>query len=271
LIHRSRPSKFIVRKGDHLESIYGFPQYYEIAFSYRDIASEVDVMEEAIRRYSKIPVHNVLELACGNSPHMLEFSSRGYQYSGLDLSPTMVEFAKEKAKNENLDVQFYLANFVDFRLKEPVDFIYIMLGSLYVNNTEELLSHFSAVEQALKPGGLYFLDWCIDFSPLDNTQDSWVMRKDGITVTTLYTTRLFHAAEQLYEENILFTVKDHGIQKTLAHRGSRRAIFPQEFVLATTKLHHFELLGWWNDWNWKRPLGEGRTEIIRPITILRRL
>ena len=175
----------------------------------------------------------------------------------------MVEFAKEKAKNENLDVQFYLANFVDFRLKEPVDFIYIMLGSLYVNNTEELLSHFSAVEQALKPGGLYFLDWCIDFSPLDNTQDSWVMRKDGITVTTLYTTRLFHAAEQLYEENILFTVKDHGIQKTLAHRGSRRAIFPQEFVLATTKLHHFELLGWWNDWNWKRPLG-GRTEIIRP-------
>ena len=71
----------------------------------------------------------------------------------------------KKAKNENLDVQFYLANFVDFRLKEPVDFIYIMLGSLYVNNTEELLSHFSAVEQALKPGGLYFLDWCIDFSP----------------------------------------------------------------------------------------------------------
>ena len=68
MIHRSRPSKFIVRKGDHLESIYGFPQYYEIAFSYRDIASEVDVMEEAIRRYSKIPVHNVLELACGNSP-----------------------------------------------------------------------------------------------------------------------------------------------------------------------------------------------------------
>ena len=253
-----------------MASIYGFPQYYEIAYSYRDIPSEVDVMEEAIRTYSKIPVKTVLELACGNSPHMLELAARGYRYYGLDLSPTMLQFAQDKAQAQNLDVQFYLANFIDFRLEEPVDFLYIMLGSLYVNNTEELLNHFTAVEKALKPGGLYFLDWCIDFSPLDNTQDSWVMRRGGVTVATRYTTRLHNAAEQLYEENILFTIEDHGTQKKLLHSSLRRAIFPQEFVLAATKLHRFELLGWWNDWNWKRPLSEGRGEIVRPITVLRR-
>lgn len=271
MIHASRPFKLLFRKGDYLDSIYGFPNYYEIAYSYRNIAAEVDVMEEAIRKYSRIPVHTVLELACGNSPHMLELATRGYQYYGLDLSPTMLEFAQNKADAHQIDVQFYLANFIDFQLEEPMDFIYIMLGSLYVNDTEELLSHFRTVHKALKPGGLYFLDWCVDFSPLDNSQDSWVMRRGGITVTTRYSTRLFNAAQQLYEENILFTIKDHGKQKKLLHTGIRRAIFPQEFVLAATKLNGFELLGWWDDWNWERPLGEGRGEIVRPITVLRRL
>lgn len=97
------------------------------------------------------------------------------------------------------------------------------------------------------------------------------MRRDGITVSTRYTTRLRNAAEQLYEENILFTIRDRGRQQKLLHTGIRRAIFPQEFVLAATKLNDFELLGWWNDWNWNRPLGEGRGEIIRPITILRKI
>jgi hypothetical protein len=50
----------------------------------------------------------------------------------------------------------------------------------------------------------------------------------------------------------------------------RRAIFPQEFMLAATKLHNFEFVGWWNDWNLQQPLGEGRGEIVRPITVLRR-
>ncbi|NMA60635.1 MAG: class I SAM-dependent methyltransferase [Firmicutes bacterium] len=256
-----------------MDNIYAFPQYYEIAFSYRDIIREVDVMEQAIAQYSHIPVENVLELACGNSPHMVELASRGYNYHGLDLSPTMLEFAQEKTRIHDFNANFYLANLVDFEVKEPLDFIYIMLGSLYVGDTKELLSHFSSVERALKPGGLYFLDWCVDFSPLDNVQDSWVMRKNKITVTTHYTTRPYNPAEQLYQERISFTVKDRGKQHRLVHSGLRRAIFPQEFLLVSTKLHNFEFLGWWNNWNWQAPLGEneGREEIVRPITILRRV
>jgi len=265
------PPKISLEKGDSLDSIYSFPHYYEIAFSYRDIPKEVDTMEEAMARYSKIPVKTVLELACGNGPHMLEFLARGYEYWGLDLNPTMLEYAQEKAAAKGFAPKFYLADLADFRLDEPADFLYIMMGSLYVENTEKLLSHFASAQAGLKPGGLYFLDWCIDFEPLSNNFDQWVMRRDGITVTTRYTTRLHNAPEQLYEENILFTIKDRGQEHNLLHKGLRRAIFPQEFILAATKLHQFEFLGWWNDWDLQAPLGEGRGEIVRPITILRRL
>lgn len=254
-----------------MDSIYSFPQYYEIAFSYRDIPGEVNVMEEAMARYSKIPVKTVLELACGTGPHMLEFLNRGYEYWGLDLNPTMLEYAQERAAKRGYSPKFYLANLKDFQLDEPADFLYIMMGSLYVRNTEELLSHFTSAQAGLKPGGLYFLDWCIDFEPLNRSFDSWVMRREGITVATRYTAKVHDAAEQLFEENILFSINDKGRERTLLHRGLRRAIYPQEFILAATKLHQFEFVGWWNDWNLQVPLGEGRGEIVRPITILRRV
>ena len=181
----------------------------------------------------------------------------------------MIEFAQQKAASKNCEAKFYLADLTDFA-ERACGLPYIMLGSLYVGNTEGLLSHFTSAEAGLKQGGLYFLDWCIDFEPLSHTVDSWVMRRGGITVNTRYTTRLHDAAEQLYEENILFTIKEKGAERTLLHKGMRRAIFPQEFMLAATKLHNFEFVGWWNDWNLQQPLGEGRGEIVRPITVLRR-
>lgn len=254
-----------------MESIYAYPEYYDIAFSYRNIPAETTVMEEAMAKYSRIPVKTVLELACGNSPHMLEFMKRGYTYAGLDISATMLDFARKKAAEANCNPRFYQASFIDFELDEPVDFIYIMLGSLYVSNTDELLQHFATVEKALKPGGLYFLDWCVDFSPLNYTQDRWTMKRDHISVTTHYITRLHHAAEQLFTEEITLRIKDGIRQRRLVHRGLRRAIFPQEFLLAATRLNNFEFIGWWNDWNWHQPLAEvGDKEILRPITVLRR-
>lgn len=252
-----------------MDNIYSYPHYYEIAYSYRNIPAEVDIMEEAIRKFSLIHVEHCLELACGNSPHMQELLFRGYDYSGLDLSKSMLEYAREKAGD--YQPQFHLADLTDFQVEKPVDFIYIMMGSLYAQNTAGLLSHFKSVEEALKPGGLYFLDWCVDFTSLDYTEDSWVMRRGNITVTTHYSTRLFNVVKQLYRERILFSVKDGTLRKRLLHDGLRRAIFPQEFLLAATKLHRFEFLGWWNDWNWKRPLNKVKGDIYRPITILRRL
>ncbi len=97
---------------------------------------------------------------------MLELISRGYEYEGLDISSTMLDFAREKAATAGFNPSFHLADFIDFELEQRADFIYIMLGSLYVNSTTELLSHFHCVERALKRGGgLYFLDWCVDFRP----------------------------------------------------------------------------------------------------------
>ena len=56
----------------------------------------------------------------------------------------------------------------------------------------------------------------------------------------------------------------------LEHSNIRRAIYPQEFVLVASHMHQFELVGWWNDWDFNQPLDSVTHGIVRPIIVLRR-
>ena len=78
--------------------VYENPFYYDVAFSFRDIAREVDFFEECIKRFSKIKVRKVLDIGCGPSPYMLELVKRGYSFAGLDISKPMLNYSLKKAK-----------------------------------------------------------------------------------------------------------------------------------------------------------------------------
>lgn len=258
------------RSGKALDnSLYANPTYYEIAFSYRDIPWEVKVMQQVIRDYSKIPVRRVLEFGCGNSPHMEELLKLGYWYIGMDLSPEMLQYSQKKAERLGHQVELHRQNMVNFRLQQPVDFAYTMLGSLYVKTTEELISHFANANKALNRGGLYFLDWCVDFSWLADSDDYWTTGRNGITVNVHHSTRLINCIEQTFEENIELAINDHGTSRNVKQRSIRRAIYPQEFLLISQQ-QGFEFIGWWNDWDLDSPLDGTEEFITRPISLLRK-
>jgi SAM-dependent methyltransferase len=254
-----------------MNRVYHHPKYYEIAFSFRDIRKEVDFMERCMASYSQIPVQNILEVGCGNSPHLIEIASRGYRYIGIDLSPEMIEYSQAKAASIGKTAQVFQANMVDFRLKQQVDFAYVALASLFVSNTAELISHFSSVSRALRPGGLYLLDWCIHFGPPVDHQESWEVEQNGIKVHTEVRLKAVDRIEQTIEELISIGVDDHGKQKKIAGRSIRRVIYPQEFLLLLSCYKKFEFVGWWNNWDLTKPLRGTEKDINRPVTVIRRL
>jgi SAM-dependent methyltransferase len=253
--------------------LYSNPRYYEIAFSFRDIGQEIDVFEECFHRYSKIPVRRVLELGCGPSPHIGEFARRGYEYAGLDINEHMLDYAGQKAKELGAAATFIRADMRHFSLENPADFVYVMLGSLYAQTTDDLLSHFAAVAQALTPGGLYLLDWCINFQ-WDTTsthKQRWTIEKNGVTIDAEYMIEdVVDRAAQTYRDKLVVDVNDHGKTRRLESVEVRRNIFPQEFLLLAEKSGEFEFIGWWNNWNLDEPV-ERAEHIDRPITVLRRL
>lgn len=255
-----------------MSSVYKHPRYYEIAFGFRDIAGEVDVLEECMRRYSRCPVKSVLELGCGNSPHMTELVGRGYEYHGLDLSRDMLQYSRDIARKAGVKANLMEGDMRDFSLGAIVDFAYVMLGSLIVGSTAELLSHLTSVARVLREGGLYFLDWCIQYeTPFEaGGGDSWEMEDGGIRVKTTVSWKAIDRVEQTFFEELVFEVDDKGKEVSIAGRDIKRAIYPQEFLLLISSLAEFEFIGWWNNWDLQRPLG-GDEKIDRPIVLIRRI
>lgn len=253
--------------------VYDYPRYYEIAFSFRDIPKEVSLFEECIRRYSRIPVKSMLELACGQAPHMPEIVNRGYRYTGIDLSEAMLEDAHCRTP-QDAKVRLIRADMLDFSLERKVDFAFVLLGSLYATNSRELTSHFDSVARALRRGGLYFLDWYVEFEPLSekNRDDTWVLERDGIRIKTNVSYEPLSLVEQTFEETITLEVDDHGRRLAVAEKSFRRAIYPQEFLRMLEARKDFEFVGWWNDWNLAYPLEAwpASCKISRPITLIRR-
>ncbi len=250
---------------------YDFPRYYDIAFSFRDIAHEVDVMEECIRRSSLVPVKSVLEPACGTAPHMVELARRGYAYSGIDLSAPMLARARQRASEAGLSVRLEQADMVHFRVAEPGDFAFVLLGSLYVRSPAELDTHLQSVAAALRTGALYLLDWCVHFGPQPPGQgEDWEIEQDGVRVKASVSYRPAGAADQVYEEQIVLDVDDRGQKHRLAGTALRLMIQPQEFLQAVVRSGTFEFVGWWNDWNLNQPLDKAK-RVNRPITLLRRM
>lgn len=253
-------------------SLYDNPKYYEIAFSFRNIRAEADLFEECFRRFSQIPVKSVLELGCGNCPHMEELIKRGYEYSGLDSSKAMLDYGQEKALRIGAQINLIQGDMIDFTLDEEADFVYVLLDSLAAKNTSEILSHFNSVGRALKKGGLYLLDWCIQFDPPGGSEgkDSWEMEREGIRVKTTVSWKQINRVEQTFEETISLEVNDQGSEFNLVHSGIRRAIYPQEFLCLVRSSSDFEFVGWWNNWDLGQPL-EHASKISRPIALIRRV
>ena len=251
--------------------IYDYPQYYEVAFSFRDITKEAAFLRTCIDRFSQVKVDRVLEIACGLAPHADELTGFGYQYLGLDNSRKMLDYAVDKLRDLRPRPEFIESDMASFVASGPVDFAFVMLGSLYLGSMAEMSSHLDSLARALRPGGLYFLDSCIQFEdPMNFAENNaFTCERDGITVESRFDIRSIDADRQMYEEIWTLDINDHGQRRELQVVEHNRAIFPDEFLSFVQDRPDFEFVGWWREWDLDRPITNG-SKTTRPVTLLRR-
>lgn len=78
-------------------------------------------VEFLLSLYPIAPSGKILDLGCGTGRHAIEFAKRGFQVTGVDFSPKMLEQAKKKAEALNLDIQWELADVRNLALDEVFD------------------------------------------------------------------------------------------------------------------------------------------------------
>ena len=136
-----------------------YADYYNLFYQKKNYQAECDFLEKIFRKYSKKPIHSILDLGCGTGGHTLILGERGYEMTGIDLSSQMIEIAKRKAKDKKLKIDFVQRDIRKIELKKKFDVAIAMFAVLsYLSNKKDLTSAFKGIESHLKKGGLFIFD-----------------------------------------------------------------------------------------------------------------
>ena len=105
-----------------------------------------DYLKE-ILDYYQLEARKVLDLACGTGNMSLLFARDNYQVTGVDRSSGMLEVAKQKAREEELEINFIEADLCSFQLgEEKFDLAISLFDSLnYILQLEDLKKVFKNV------------------------------------------------------------------------------------------------------------------------------
>lgn len=105
------------------------------------------------------PGKRVLDLACGTGSSTLALGEKGYEVTGLDLSPQMLGVAREKAREKKREIPFIQQDMRQLALPHKVDLVVVFQDGLnYILEEDELVMVFCRVLENLNPGGLFVFD-----------------------------------------------------------------------------------------------------------------
>lgn len=162
------------------------PQIYELAFSYRDYGADCDCIEYNWQKHTRSENQAVLDIACGTSPHLRQFASRGYECTGIDLDATMLRYARQTTEAMDLAAEFVEADMINFRLERTYGLaINLLTSANYILTNDQMISHLRSVARVLEPGGIYMLEMNHprEYGVIaEYPAKAWEINRDDVTV-----------------------------------------------------------------------------------------
>ena len=101
----------------------------------------------------------LLDIGCGTGTMSMLLAQSGYTVSGVDLSEDMLAIAAERAQAMNMNIPFYAMSMSELEGFQDLDVAIIPIDSLnYVRETTDVQKTFTAIYEALRPGGQLMFD-----------------------------------------------------------------------------------------------------------------
>ncbi|WP_254174116.1 class I SAM-dependent methyltransferase [Planktothrix pseudagardhii] len=158
---------------------------------------------------------NILDVGCGTGRHTIELTKRGYSVTGIDLSESQLKRAKDKAKIENLMIDFQQQDARNLLFNHEFDAaIMLCEGGFSIMETDEM-----------------------NFEILKNVTQSLKTNAKLIFTTLNGLFPLYHSVEQFYESTTeagnstcksnsfdLMTFRDHNITEFEDDLGNKKSL-----------------------------------------------
>jgi SAM-dependent methyltransferase len=259
--------------------LYSQPELYELAFSYRDVKAEVDVLEEWYRRrHGGLHARRILELAAGPSGHAIEFARRGCKVTALDASAEMCAYASRRAGEEGVTVDVVQADMVRFRIpRRRFDLVIVMLDSAsHILDLDAMVGHMRSVGAHLAPGGVYVMEMShpADFlAGTPKTQNRWRLTRGATRVDVNFTSPLsaFDPATQVWNCNISVKATEGARGRVLRDRIALRRWTATELDAAARLAGNVRVVERHGSFDVDGPFGANDPSEWRMISLLERV
>jgi SAM-dependent methyltransferase len=215
------------QSGSAAQEIFLSARWYDLGINWdARLAREIPVLCEVFGPPGEF---GLLDAGCGPGRHLVGLAARGYRMTGLDLSPEMLDVAREHAASAGVDVALVAASFTDVaKAGGPFDGVYCLGNSLAAGGSAAAAEQaFSAMAEGLRPGGRFFVQ-ILNFEKLRNenprVRGPRVRREGSFEYVS---NRVFHFDGNQVEITNITSWNDGG-WKNFAQRGSLYAISREE-------------------------------------------
>ena len=231
--------------------VFSRAKYYDIAF-WRDVSGEVTFIEQLYRQRLGRPLRSLLDNACGPGYHARIAAARGIKSYGLDLRPEMVEYARQRAAEDGVEVTWIAADMRKVRLPEPVDFALTSFDSLdCLHTVDEIVEHLACMAANLTPRGLYLIEAThLRRSSLSAYGDfHYEGQRNGTKVRIDWATNdpKVDPVTQVAEVEVVMKVVEDGKEQIIVDRARERFYTSQEYIALAKASGALEVMEFFGD------------------------
>lgn len=153
--------------------------YYHLLYNNRNYTEANFLIDNLCGVLSLQPHAKVWDLACGKGRHALAIHKKGFDVTGTDLSVNSISEASQFASDT---LQFFVH---DMRTPFKVgyfDAVFNLFTSIgYFKNADDNLAVFKNVSLALKPGGIFVIDFFNAEKVLESFKENYIEQRGNIT------------------------------------------------------------------------------------------
>jgi SAM-dependent methyltransferase len=135
-----------------------FARFYAKGDWPRYSAHMARMLPAVLERFGLWP-RKVLDLACGEGTFAVAMANRGLRLTGVDLSPEMLEIARERAATAGVRATFIRQDMRSLSLRGRFDLVTCWFDSLnYLLEIDDLSRTFARVSRVLDENGIFIFD-----------------------------------------------------------------------------------------------------------------
>ena len=129
------------------ESLFeNYAQKYDKECFVQGTLGECDFIEQEIAQNKSL---KIIDIGCGTGRHSIELTKRGYQIIGIDLSESQLKRAREKAKEQGVEIDFQKHDARDLPFEGEFDLAIMLCESGFsLMETDEM--NFEILKNATK-------------------------------------------------------------------------------------------------------------------------